>query len=65
MGTERALGFLKSLIGWVVSVAILQGFAHISGWTEGSVINNTIGLTIGWMIWEGIAWIRRRFSNKV
>ena len=52
MNKEKILNFLKELICWIVVVTILQFIAHKSGWTDISIKDNIIGLTLGWVIWK-------------
>lgn len=52
MNKEKILNFVKELICWIVVITILQFIAHKSGWTDISIKDNIIGLTIGWVIWK-------------
>ena len=52
MKKEKIINFIKELIYWLVVVIILQFVANKMGWTDTSIIDNVIGLTIGWIIWK-------------
>lgn len=52
MKKKKILNFVEELICWIVVVIILQFIAHKSGWTDISIKDNVIGLTIGWVIWK-------------
>lgn len=54
MNKEKILNFVKELICWIIVVMILQFIAHKSGWTDVSIKDNIIGLTLGWIIWKTI-----------
>lgn len=60
MNKETILNFVKELICWVVIVIILQFFAHKWGWTDVSIRDNVIGLTIGWIIWRVITFALKK-----
>lgn len=52
MKKEKIINFIKELICWLVVIVILQLIANRLGWTDISIIDNVIGLTIGWIIWK-------------
>ena len=58
------LNFIKELICYVITLSILLLIAKRSGWTDSSVIDNVIGLTIAWIIWKLIMIIIDRVKNK-
>lgn len=49
---EKIINFIKEFICYLVVIAILQLIANKLGWTDASIIDNVIGLTIGWIIWK-------------
>lgn len=56
----RLLSFLKELICWTIVLAILLFTARKFGWTDISVRDNLIGLTIGWLIWRAVTPVLNR-----
>lgn len=64
MKKEKILNFIKEVICWVIVIIILQSAAHKSGWTDSAIMDNVIGLTIGWLIWRAVMLILCKKSNK-
>lgn len=54
MKKEKVLHFIQEFICWIIVIIILQFIAHKFGWTDASITDNIIGLTIGWIIWKVI-----------
>ena len=50
----------EEVIAYVVAITIVEIIAHKCGWIESSIIDNIIGLTIGFILWEVIMF----FVNK-
>lgn len=52
MKQEKIIEFIRELFYYLVVLVILLVIANKSGWTDTSIIDNVIGLTIGWIIWK-------------
>lgn len=63
MKKEKIINFIKELICWLIVIVILQLIANRLGWTDISIIDNVIGITIGWIIWK-IIMILANKKNK-
>lgn len=44
--------FLKELIGYVIVLLILLLIAKKFEWMNSSILDNVIGLTLGWIVWR-------------
>lgn len=59
---------LKKIVGeviaYVVAVTIVQIVAHKCGFIDSSIIDNIIGLTIGFILWEVIMFFINRGKQK-
>lgn len=51
---------VEEIIAYVVAITLVEIIAHKFGWIESSIIDNIIGLTIGFILWEIIMF----FINK-
>lgn len=54
MNKGKIIEFIKEFICYIIVAVILLFIAKKSGWTDTSVIDNLIGLAIGWIIWKVI-----------
>lgn len=54
MKKEKIVHFLKELICYVMILLILLLIARKFRWTDTSIWDNVIGLTIGWIVWRVI-----------
>lgn len=61
---EKVITFLKEIIVYMVILLIILLVADKKGWTTTSVLDNLIGLTIGWLIWRLITFILEKKRNK-
>lgn len=52
MKKEKVINFIIELIFYLVTIVILQLISNKLGWTDTSIIDNVIGLTIGWIAWK-------------
>lgn len=52
MNKERIIKFIKEFICYIIVAVILLLITKKLGWTDSSVIDNLIGLAIGWIIWK-------------
>lgn len=52
MKKEKIIEFIKELLCYVIVIVILLPIAKKLGWTDISIIESVIGLTIGWIIWK-------------
>lgn len=52
MKKEKIINFIEEFICYLVVIVILQLISNKLGWTDTSIIDNVIGLTIGWLIWN-------------
>lgn len=59
----KLIDFIKELICYAVVIVILQLIASKFGWTDTSIWDNVIGLTIGWIIWKVIMIIINKFKK--
>ena len=62
MTKKKLFRFLGMLAVYVICLVILQLIAKKNGWTDVSVRDNIIGLTVAWVLWYGIMAIRRKKS---
>lgn len=49
---KKLLQFIKELIGYVIVLLILLFFAKKMGWTDQSIVESTLGLALGWILWR-------------
>jgi len=54
MKKEKIIEFIKELVCYIIVVLILLFIAKKFGWIDTSIMDNIIGLTIGWIIWKVI-----------
>ena len=52
MKKEKILEVIKELVCYIIVVLILLFIAKKFGWIDTSILDNIIGLTIGWIIWK-------------
>lgn len=52
MKSERMVMFLKELIGYVIVLLILLFIAKKFEWMNSSILDNVIGLALGWIVWR-------------
>lgn len=60
MKKEKIIKFIKEFVCYLIVIVILLLIANKLGWTDTSIIDNVIGLSIGWIIWK----IIMAFVNK-
>lgn len=46
------INFLREIACYAIIVVILLFIAKKLGWTNNSILESTIGLTIGWILWR-------------
>lgn len=54
MKKEKILAFIKELVCYLIVIIILFFVAKKFGWTDTSILDNVIGLAIGWLVWKVI-----------
>ncbi len=55
---------VEEIIAYVVAITFVEVIAHKCGWIESSVIDNIIGLTIGFILWEIIMFFINKRKQK-
>lgn len=61
---KKILYFLRDLICYAVLLLILLFIAKKQGWTDVSVVDNVIGLTVAWVIFRLVTLIVAKRKNK-
>lgn len=65
MKKDKIIKFIKEFISYVIVLFIVELIANKFGWTTTSLIDNIIGLTIGWIIWKILMYgIDNKFHKK-
>lgn len=64
MKRELLKKIVKEVIAYVVAITIVEIVAHKCGWIESSIIDNIIGLTIGFILWEFIMFFVNKRKQK-
>lgn len=52
MKKEKVFEFIKELVCYLIVIIILLFIAKKFGWTDTAILDNVIGLTIGWIFWK-------------
>lgn len=52
MKKEKIIKFIKEFVCYLIVIVILLLIANKLGWIDTSIIDNVIGLSIGWIIWK-------------
>lgn len=52
MKKDKIINFIKEFVCYLIVLVILLLIANHFGWTDTSVIDNVIGLSIGWIVWK-------------
>lgn len=60
MKKESLIKIVKEIIAYVVAITFVEVIAHKFGWIESSIIDNVIGLSVGFILWK----IIMLFVNK-
>ncbi len=60
MKKEILLKIVEEIITYIIAITFIEVIAHKLGWIESSVIDNVIGLSIGFILWK----IIMLFVNK-
>lgn len=51
---EKVIKFIAEFVSYIVTLTILVFIAHKAGWMGTSIVDNVIGLSIGWIVWKVI-----------
>ncbi|MDE6313225.1 MAG: hypothetical protein K2M46_06325 [Lachnospiraceae bacterium] len=51
---RKILEFIQELVCYLIVSVILLFIAKKFGWIDTSILDNSIGLAIGWLIWKVI-----------
>ncbi len=60
MKKEKIIEFMKEFVAYFLTIVILMWIANKMGWMKSSILETSIELTIGWIIWK----IIMLFLNK-
>lgn len=61
---EKVIKFIKELVIYVIVLVVLQFVSNTIGWTDTSILQDTIGLTLCWIVGKLVIMFIESRRNK-